>query len=414
MNTPLHAFAGYGIELEYMIVDRTSLSVRPIADDLLRRMAGSQVSEYADGEVALSNELVMHLIEFKNVRPQSALDLKALSSAFQSEVRQVNRLLASAQAQLMPAAMHPWMDPLAETRLWPHDHAAIYQAYDRIFDCKRHGWANLQSMHLSLPFAGDEEFARLHAAVRLALPILPALAASSPFAEGRHGGYLDYRMENYRTHQSRVASTIADVIPETINGCAEYDAQVIQPMYREISPLDPDGVLCHEWLNARGAVPRFERSAIEIRVLDVQECPIADCAIAAAVINLVGMLYDEQYSALPAQQLIATPDLARILQGCIRDADEAVIGHAGYLNLLGFPRSRCLARELWQHIHATLRWDRAGHRDELERALGLILERGPLARRILHATGPACERPRLENVYRQLCACLAEGRMFHG
>jgi hypothetical protein len=32
-------------------------------------------------------------------------------------------------------------------------------------------------------------------------------------------------------------------------------------------------VLRHEWVNARGAIARFDRSAIEIRVLDVAECP---------------------------------------------------------------------------------------------------------------------------------------------
>lgn len=413
MSTPLHAFAGYGIELEYMIVDRHSLAVRPIADELLRNMAGRQVSEHIDGEVALSNELVMHLIELKNIRPQFALDLKALCSSFQSEVSHVNAMLAPMQAQLMPAAMHPWMNPLAETRLWPHDNAAIYQAYNRIFDCKRHGWANLQSMHLNLPFADDREFSRLHAAVRLVLPILPALAASSPYAEGMHDGYLDYRMENYRTHQIRVASTVAEVIPETATSRAGYAAQIIEPMYREIAPLDPDGTLRHEWLNVRGAVPRFERSAIEIRVLDLQECPLADCAIAAAVINLAGMLYDGQYSALAAQQQMATDDMVRIMRACIRDADRASIEHAGYLGLLGFPRGRCEAGELWQHVLATLRWDRVAQRGEWSKALDLILEQGPLARRILRATGAAPKRPRIDSVYRQLCACLAEGTMFH-
>src|SRR5665811_1134453 len=88
-------------------------------------------------------------------------------------------------AQLMPGAMHPWMDPHSETRLWLGDNAVIYGAYDRIFDCKSHGWANLQSMHVNLPFADDNEFARLHAASRLVLPILPALAASSPIAEDK-------------------------------------------------------------------------------------------------------------------------------------------------------------------------------------------------------------------------------------
>jgi hypothetical protein len=36
----LHAFRGYGIELEYMIVNTESLSVLPIADQLLRRLRG--------------------------------------------------------------------------------------------------------------------------------------------------------------------------------------------------------------------------------------------------------------------------------------------------------------------------------------------------------------------------------------
>lgn len=414
MSTPLHAFAGYGIELEYMIVDRHSLSVLPVADELLHSMAGTWVSEFTDGELALSNELVMHLIELKNIRPEFALDLKTLSSSFQSEVRYVNKILKPMNAQLMPTAMHPWMNPLAETRLWPHDNAAIYQAYDRIFDCKRHGWSNLQSMHLNLPFFDDHEFARLHAAIRLVLPVLSSLSASSPFAEGRKSGFLDCRMENYRRHQVRVASTIAQVIPETATSRAEYDAQIIQPMYHEIGPLDPEGMLHHEWLNVRGAAPRFERSAIEIRVLDLQECPLADCAIAAAVINLVGTLYDEKYSSLAAQQQIGTDALVYIMTACIRDADESWIDNAAYLRLMGFPGNRCTAGELWQHLVATLFWGYLGQRDDWQEALNLILEHGPLARRILRATGSACTRSHLEEVYRQLCDCLTEGKMFHG
>lgn len=76
------------------------------------------------------------------------------------------------------------MDPATESRFWPHGDAIVYRTYDRIFGCRSHGWANIQCMHLNLPFAGDEEFARLHAAARLLLPILPALAANSPAAAG--------------------------------------------------------------------------------------------------------------------------------------------------------------------------------------------------------------------------------------
>ena len=92
----------------------------------------------------------------------------------------------------MPTGMHPWMDPAREFELWPHGDREIYAAFDRIFDCRGHGWANLQSMHLNLPFADDDEFGRLHAAIRALLPLLPALAASSPFADGHARGLARY------------------------------------------------------------------------------------------------------------------------------------------------------------------------------------------------------------------------------
>src|SRR6478736_6440070 len=181
MSLTLPAFSGYGIELEYMIVDRRTLSILPIADKVLHRLSGTSASEFRCGELAWSNELVLHLIELKNLEPD--LDVGALAAAFQSAIQRMNGLLEPMEARLMPTAMHPWMNPRTETRIWPRENAEIYAAFDRIFDCKRHSWANLQSMHLNLPFANDHEFARLHAAVRLLLPILPALAASSAIAE---------------------------------------------------------------------------------------------------------------------------------------------------------------------------------------------------------------------------------------
>lgn len=408
MSAPLHAFAAYGIELEYMIVDRRALSVLPIADELLRAAAGSHVAEVERGELGWSNELVLHLIELKNLRPSPTPE--PLAAAFQAELRHIGRLLEPLGARLMPTAMHPWMNPLAETRLWPHDNAAIYQAYDRIFDCKRHGWANLQSMHLNLPFADDDEFARLHAAVRLVLPIIPALAASSPIAEGRATGFLDFRMEAYRTHQIGIPSTIGQVIPDTAVSRAGYEAQILAPIYRDIAPFDPAGVLRHEWLNVRGAIPRFERSAIEIRVTDVQECPRADLAVAAAVSAVVKSLYDGQWAPLDAQQAIGTDALADILLACIRDAEQAVIADAGYLRLLGFPGRWCEARELWRHLIGASLPDSSGW----QKPLRVMLEQGPLARRILRAIGGDDSGARLRAVYLELCGCLDEGRMFMG
>ena len=405
----LRAFAGYGIELEYMIVNRHTLAVMPIADALLRTAAGPQVCDVTRGEFGWSNEIVLHLVEIKNVRPHPALG--PIAARFQEEVRSINRLLQPMGARLMPGGMHPWMDPVADTQLWPHDNAPIYDAYDRIFCCRQHGQANLQSMHVNLPFAGDEEFARLHAAVRLLLPILPALAASSPIADGTPSGFLDGRVEAYRNAVRRVPSVIGEVIPESASSRAQYAAQVLSPMYRDIAPLDPQGVLQHEWLNARAAIARFDRNAIEIRVIDVQECPQADLAIAALAAAVVRALYDAAFSPLAAQQAFGTDALVRILLACIRDADEALIDDGGYLRLLGFPGQRCEAGELWRHLIAATSLGSSVHWRE---PLRVMQEHGPLARRILRAVGPDGSRGHLQAIYGALCDCLEEGRMFVG
>jgi len=47
------------------------------------------------------------------------------------------------------------MDPNREMVIWPHDYSVVYEAFNRIFDCRGHGWANLQAVHLNLPFADD-------------------------------------------------------------------------------------------------------------------------------------------------------------------------------------------------------------------------------------------------------------------
>jgi gamma-glutamyl:cysteine ligase YbdK (ATP-grasp superfamily) len=400
------AFSGYGVELEYMIVDRRTLDVRPIADDVLRELAGHDASDVTRGALGWSNELVRHVMELKNVAPTA--DLRALPARFDDEIQDVNRRLARVGAELMPTAMHPWMNPLEETVLW-EDAGGIYRTYDRIYDCRGHGWSNLQSVHINLPFADDAQFARLHAAVRLVLPLVPALAASSPIAEGRFTGFLDFRLENYRSISARTPSVAGSIIPETVDTRAEYEARILAPMYEEVAQYDPSGVLRHEWLNSRGAIARFDRNAIEIRLADIQECPQADIAIAETVIALVKWLYDERPSSCIDQRALGTTSLYRALLATIRDAEHALVDDVPYLRVLGLGGTRCRACEIWQCLLEQITTD--GATDTEREVRDVILQQGTLARRILRAVGNA-ERRRLHDVYRKLCACLSEGRMF--
>ncbi len=153
------------------------MDIRPIADELLKNVLGAVGSDFENDIVTWSNELVLHVIELKSTRPES--NFNTLSSAFSDNVTKINSILKQWDAMLLPTAAHPWMNPLTETKLWTHNNE-VYNIYNKIFDCRGHGWSNLQSTHLNLPFYDDEEFTKLHAAVRLVLPILLHCAPVHP------------------------------------------------------------------------------------------------------------------------------------------------------------------------------------------------------------------------------------------
>lgn len=411
-HRPIHLFEAFGVELEYMIVGRETLDVLPVTDEVLRQVAGEYVSDVDFGDVSWSNELVLHVIEIKTGGP--APRLEPLPDSFQRSVQKINELLLPLGGRLMPSATHPWMDPFREMRLWPHEYSPVYEAYDRIFDCRGHGWANLQSVHLNLPFSGDDEFGRLHAAIRLLLPIMPALAASSPVIDGRLTGLMDSRLEVYRTNSQKIPSLTAEVIPEPVYTRDEYDRRIFARIYADIAPFDPDGTLQDEFLNSRGAIARFGRGTIEIRVLDVQECPAADVAVCAAIVETLRALVAERWTSTEEQQRFDTARLASIFRDGIRHADETLIADADYLRQFGLPGNRTTARELWQHLVAATQPNLAGSSLPWAEPLHSILAHGPLARRITRCLAGDTSAARLAAVYGELCDCLAAGRMFRG
>lgn len=406
----LRLFEGFGIELEYMIVSAEDLSVRPIADELLRQVGGSYDLDVERGAIAWSNELALHVVELKTNGP--ATSLAGLHASFAADLKYINGLLAGMDACLLPTAMHPWMDPASELRLWPHANDVIYKTFDRIFDCRGHGWANLQSTHINLPFADDREFGALHAAIRLVLPIIPAIAASSPFVDGAASGLLDTRLEIYRNNAQRIPSVAGVVIPERVFTRREYEEGLLGRIYDDLAPLDPEGILRHEWANSRGCIARFDRMAIEIRVIDIQECPRADLAVAAAIVAAVRGLVEELWAGGKEQRQWDERELAALLRDGIEHADLAVIDNGRFLQTFGYPeRGRARVRDLWQHLIESLLARDPGY-SEWSAPLATILGQGCLARRIVAAAGPRPSRDTLHEVYSKLAASVADDTVF--
>ena len=391
-------FSCFGVELEYMIVRSDDLRVAPWADRVLIDATGQPVSDVDRGPISWSNELTAHVIELKTAQPARTLD--GLADGFAAEVRELNRRLAAHGARLLPTAMHPTMRP-AEAVLWTHEYSDVYQTFDRIFDCRGHGWSNLQSVHLNLPFATEEEFGRLHAAIRLVLPLLPALAASSPLVEGRATGRPDNRLAYYRSNSARLPALTGRVIPEPVFTAAAYERVIFQPIAEALAPHDPARVLEPEFTNSRGAIARFSRQSVEIRLLDVQECPAADLAIVRTVVALLRELVAETHLSLAAQQAAAVEPLAAAFHAAV-EQDDPVVTEPVLLRAFGAPGHAPLpASTLWRL--AIERLDPVGAASTPEKvALATLVAEGPLARRML----AALESPDAPGVHR-LCQRLA-------
>ncbi len=400
---PLGLFAAYGIEVEYMLVDAETLDPAPAADALLEAAAGEHTDEFENGPVAWNNELALHVIELKCNGPRPSLE--GLGEDFAANVALANTTLEREGRRLMPTAMHPWMDP-ADVLLWPHGARTIYETFDRIFGCKGHGWANLQSVQINLPFAGDEEFGRLHAAIRFLLPILPALAASSPIIDGQPNGVLDNRLVVYRSNCARIPSITGAVVPEPIGSVGEYHERLLEPIYRDLAEHDPEGVLRNEWVNARGAIARFDRSAIEIRVLDVQETPLMDVAYAAIVVEVLKLLCAEQWGGRASLDAWPTATLGRLLELAERQAETGGIADRRYLAALGFKGGSTTLKKLWEHLI-----EQAAARGALAadhaRLLEHYLRHGTLATRIVKGVGLLPTHATTKRIYAELCEALA-------
>ncbi|HEX7015915.1 MAG TPA: glutamate-cysteine ligase family protein [Cyclobacteriaceae bacterium] len=403
----IHLFQAYGIELEYMIVDKETLSVKPIADELIRSETGNYDSDLVRDSVTWSNELVLHVVELKASRPEQ--NLVAIAAALAENVKYVNSVLGQWNAMLMPTGAHPFMNPAEETRLWPHGDSRIYETYNRIFDCRGHGWSNVQSTHLNLPFYDDQEFARLHAAVRLILPILPALCASTPLLNGKFTGSFDTRLKYYKSNQNRIPSIAGKIIPEAVYSRRNYLQVIYDRIKADLAPFDPERILNPIWVNSRGAIARFDRGSLEIRVMDCQECAKADVAVVALVIETLKALVNGTFIDHEAQMKWKTETLANLLDVCMEAGSAAVIDQADYLKIFGLSQEKLVAIELWKAIVEKILSDRL---QPWKSTLDVILSQGTLAERIVRDLRQDYSRERMLSVYRRLATCLANDEMY--
>ncbi|UJH91568.1 glutamate-cysteine ligase family protein [Antarcticibacterium sp. 1MA-6-2] len=399
-------FEVFGIELEYMLAGTKDLKVAPVTDQLIKLKTGEISSDVDNGKIEWSNELVAHVVELKTNGPTA--DLETLDELFAENITEINQLLEPKNVKLLPTASHPLMHPETEMKLWEHSYSKIYALYNRIFDCRGHGWSNVQSMHINLPFFDNDEFEKLHAAVRILLPIIPALSASSPIFEGKDTGFKDARMEVYKTNQKEIPEMTGKVIPEQVFNKEEYYRQIFEPINKAIKPHDTENILDHHFLNSRGAIARFDRKAIEIRVIDIQECPRADVAIAVLVIETLRLLVSEEMVSLEDQKSWHENDLFEIFNAVIKDAEGARINNQKFLAIFDVHEPDTAAN-IWKAIYSRVKENiSAKHRESID----FLLKNGSLSTRILQAVDGDFSEEKIKNIYHTLSNCLSQNKMF--
>ena len=377
-----------GVELEYAVVDR-DLNVASLVEPAFRVLAGRGTSDIELGAVGFSNEIADHVFEVKTTAP-----VRSLADAEAALAEGVQRFAAVLRdefdARLMPTGMHPWFDP-RKGRLWARSGGRIYRTYERLFDVRTHGWMNVQSAHLNLPFGDERETLAMHTAAALLVPYLPAISASSPMHDGDLQPSADARLAWILEHQARIPESCGQLVPEYVDSFAAYRRQILQPMYAALDRLGEDAqAIRHEFFNARGAVFKFSRRAMEVRVLDTQECPKMDVAVAAFVRAALKFLTSRILAGkieLPPHEL-----LVEDFRACIRHGSAALVSAPHFAvdrDETGRADVRAVLRQVMEGARKAARKSEAGYLDLVAR----VIETGSLSECIRASLLPFADAP---------------------
>ncbi|MEZ4319978.1 MAG: glutamate-cysteine ligase family protein [Myxococcota bacterium] len=402
-SPPYAAWQVVGLELEYPIVDARLEPLGMVAD-VLREVAGRPTSDVELGVAGISNEIVDHVLELKTVKPlESLVDTELVLAEL---VRRLAVLLAERGARLFPTGMHPWLDP-SRARLWSRSGRRIYATYARLFDVRTHGWANVQATHVNLPLGTDEQAVAMMNAASQLVPYLPAMSASTPMYDGRLQPAVDNRLAFILEHQARIPESCGDLVPEPITSLAGYRKDVLGPMYAAVDRLPDAQMLRHEYFNARGAVFKFSRQSMEVRVLDTQECVRMDCAIAAFVRHGLRWLA-ERGGPQPAHDVLVA-DFRRVVRG--GSTAEVTAPHL----LDGPGQAKDALRVVLEGARTVAPAEEQGY---LDLAAGILRE-GSLSERMAtflrpHADDPEGLNRATRRVYEELVECLADNRPWAG
>jgi gamma-glutamyl:cysteine ligase YbdK (ATP-grasp superfamily) len=296
------------------------LRALPIVDRVIKDFCGRIVNFVEQPDFTFGKELQLHVMEITPNTPFRSPE--TFDETMHKAVLSILDFLEDKyQAFLLGTGMHPLLR-LEETGVWSHRHRQIYEEYNKVFSLKRHGWLNIQSYQLNLPYSNEKNGVLLHNMLANICAYLPAIAASSPIYEGNFGENIDNRLHFYMLNQKEVPSITGDVIPEYVSSFKQYRRDIIERYSADLANSGVTRLLLHkEWVNSRGVIFRFDRKALEIRVMDEQECVKSDVALSCFIRALLRGLMQEKTELLPHEILV------KDLNSIVRSGLDSKVSH---------------------------------------------------------------------------------------
>lgn len=404
-------FSQFGTTLDFMIVEANSLAPKPLSQELMTRFGAPGKHLLNRGMFSWKSRPQPHMIRLQSTQP--VLNLNVLDHGVADEVRLINHLLSEFNSRLMPGGVHPLA---TEEKLEYLEPTVGQRMFSRYFSCLGHGWRNTCSSYLDLPFEDDEAFTRLHAAVRVILPIIPALTASSPFIEGRFTGRMSNRFHLETDRFADHPVLCGNLIPEPVFTEKRYRETIFQDILNAFHSSDPNtnGVASEdpdpEKFNRRGAVPFFSDHFLRLRLTDPQECPAADMAVFKLIIEAIRALTQEVFSTHEEQLRAPMGDLTGIIRDAAVGGLKTEVISSGYLAFFGMDEPATIG-SIWKHLYEHLSKDPVRPLAMYEHELSVILEQGSLAERLLTVLGENPQPEKIRTVWGNLCDCLDQNRL---
>ncbi len=400
--------SGFQLELNLALVGKDSLNAFSQVDELLTLRCGERLRRVQIGEAEWSLGGPRHRLA---VRSRNGFDsLGHAQNVLSSELKIAAELAMQLDGRLAGQGMHPWMRA-DEAEYWPHVDIGRSQALESIFGSERHGFANQQMLGLALPFQDDAGFEALWAALRIVLPLLPAIAASSPFADGACGPVRNCRLAARRDYFDTDLDFASSLVPKHYSCREAVRAELGAPLEEALEKRGLLGTLQAGDVCGDGILADFRSGLVHIGVLDMQESLQANLAICSLVVAMVRIMIWQVDVPLAGQRQWPSARLNEVLEPMLCEAEDGVIRDLDYLQLFKFPEhGACRAGELLQFlIEEKLAEDSAIVANTA--VLEQIVSRGSLATRCLRALPENWDEEALYELYKELVQCQVEDRL---